>query len=444
MTPRLRAAALARRRPGAVCGHERRSPGHGALPGHAHAAGERRVRRSRSRRASPSGAAGAGSPCEERASGAFVGVAGLAPVRFEAHFTPAVEIGWRLARAAWGRGYATEAARATVAFAFDELGLEEVVALAVPANARSRAVMDRLGMTHDPADDFDLPELPADSPLRRHVLYRLSAERWACARAVTRLAARLGPRPDARRGARAAGAARRARRAAGALGARRRRRRLARRDRRARAGAPGARRSSSRRAAGAPRSSTPRRARATGDVLLFLHADSRLPRDAYASLARGLAHAGRRRRQLRAALRRRRRASSACSAPCTASSAATASTTATRRSGCAARRSTRSAATARSRSWTTTTSSGAWSARPHALPARPGDDVGPALARDGDPAHGARLVRHPLAVRRRRLAAAARAPVPRRALTLSARSPRPPWSAPGRACRRTWPCSRRS
>ena len=115
----------------------------------------------------------------ERASGAFIGIAGLAPVRFEAHFTPAVEIGWRLARAAWGKGYATEAARACVGFAFGELGLEEVVALAVPANARSRAVMHRLGMTHDPADDFDLPDLPARSPLRRHVLYRLTAERWA-------------------------------------------------------------------------------------------------------------------------------------------------------------------------------------------------------------------------------------------------------------------------
>ncbi len=97
---------------------------------------------------------------EERASGAFAGVAGLAPVRFEAHFTPAVEIGWRLARAAWGQGFATEAARAAVAFAFGELGLDEVVALAVPANARSLAVMRRLGMTHDPADDFDHPTCP--------------------------------------------------------------------------------------------------------------------------------------------------------------------------------------------------------------------------------------------------------------------------------------------
>ena len=110
----------------------------------------------------------------ERASGAFLGFGGLARVRFEAHFTPAVEIGWRLARAAWGHGYATEAARAAVAFAFDELGLDEVVAFAVPANERSVAVMRRLGMTHDEAGDFDHPLLAADSPLRRHVLYRLA------------------------------------------------------------------------------------------------------------------------------------------------------------------------------------------------------------------------------------------------------------------------------
>ena len=121
---------------------------------------------------------------EERASGTFAGIAGLAPVRFEAHFTPAVEIGWRLARPAWGQGFATEAARAAVTFAFGELDLEEVVALTVPANARSRAVMRRLGMTHDPADDFDLPDLPAESPLRRHVLYRLTVERWASHPAV--------------------------------------------------------------------------------------------------------------------------------------------------------------------------------------------------------------------------------------------------------------------
>lgn len=119
---------------------------------------------------------------EERASGAFVGVAGLAPVRFEAPFTPAVEIGWRLAREAWGQGFATEAARASVTFAFDELGLDEVVALAVPSNERSLAVMRRLGMTHDPADDFAHPLVPDDHPLRGCVLYRLTRQRWASKR----------------------------------------------------------------------------------------------------------------------------------------------------------------------------------------------------------------------------------------------------------------------
>ncbi len=119
---------------------------------------------------------------QERASGAFVGVAGLAPVRFEAPFTPAVEIGWRLVRGAWGKGFATEAARASVTFAFDELGLDEVVALAVPANEKSLAVMRRLGMTHDPADDFAHPLVPEDDPLCLCVVYRLTRERWAQSR----------------------------------------------------------------------------------------------------------------------------------------------------------------------------------------------------------------------------------------------------------------------
>ena len=114
---------------------------------------------------------------EERAGGDFLGFTGMSRVPFAAHFTPAVEIGWRLARAAWGHGFATEAARAVVAFAFDEVGLDEVVAFASPANARSLAVMGRLGMTRDPADDFDHPLLPVDSPLRRHALYRLRAAR---------------------------------------------------------------------------------------------------------------------------------------------------------------------------------------------------------------------------------------------------------------------------
>jgi ribosomal-protein-alanine N-acetyltransferase len=109
----------------------------------------------------------------------FIGFVGLNRVGFEAHFTPAVEIAWRLSRDAWGQGYATEAAREACRIAFADLALPELVAFTVPRNTRSRAVMERLGMTHDPRDDFDHPELPEGHPLRRHVLTRLSAERWA-------------------------------------------------------------------------------------------------------------------------------------------------------------------------------------------------------------------------------------------------------------------------
>ena len=110
---------------------------------------------------------------EVHESGEFIGFAGLAVPSFEAHFTPAVEVGWRLARSAWGHGYATEAARAALAFGFDDVGLEEVVSFTIQANHRSRAVMERLGMSHDLRDDFDHPALPAGHPQRRHVLYRL-------------------------------------------------------------------------------------------------------------------------------------------------------------------------------------------------------------------------------------------------------------------------------
>jgi RimJ/RimL family protein N-acetyltransferase len=113
---------------------------------------------------------------EEHASGRFLGFTGLNPVGFEASFTPAVEVGWRLACDAWGCGYATEAARAALDCAFDWLGLDEVVSFTAAGNARSVAVMERLGMSHDPADDFDHPLLPAGDPLRRHLLYRVRAQ----------------------------------------------------------------------------------------------------------------------------------------------------------------------------------------------------------------------------------------------------------------------------
>jgi len=102
----------------------------------------------------------------------FLGVVGLETVSYQAHFTPAVEVAWRLARPFWDRGYATESARAAVDYGFDELGLREIVALTVPANQRSRRVMERLGMTRAPEDDFDHPRVPG-GPLKRHVLYRL-------------------------------------------------------------------------------------------------------------------------------------------------------------------------------------------------------------------------------------------------------------------------------
>jgi RimJ/RimL family protein N-acetyltransferase len=104
--------------------------------------------------------------------GRFIGVVGLGVVVYEAPFTPAVEVAWRLARVCWTRGYATEAAKAAVDYGFAKLGLSEIVALTVPDNQRSRRVMERLGMTHSPADDFDHPNLP-EGPLKRHVLYRL-------------------------------------------------------------------------------------------------------------------------------------------------------------------------------------------------------------------------------------------------------------------------------
>jgi RimJ/RimL family protein N-acetyltransferase len=103
----------------------------------------------------------------------FVGFIGLVNVSFEAHFTPCVEIGWRIARAHWGRGYATEGAQAALSAGFEAVGLAEIVSFTIPANARSRRVMEKLGMIHDPAGDFDNPRIPVGSPIRRHVLYRI-------------------------------------------------------------------------------------------------------------------------------------------------------------------------------------------------------------------------------------------------------------------------------
>ena len=115
---------------------------------------------------------------ERQVDGHFLGFTGLSRPSFEAHFTPAVEVGWRLARDAWGQGYATEAAEAALRFGFETIGLAEIVSFTVPANVRSRAVMERLGMTHLATDDFDHPKLLEGHPLRRHVLYRLTRDGW--------------------------------------------------------------------------------------------------------------------------------------------------------------------------------------------------------------------------------------------------------------------------
>jgi RimJ/RimL family protein N-acetyltransferase len=103
----------------------------------------------------------------------FIGFVGLVVPAFEAHFTPCIEIGWRLAADHWGQGYATEAALASARHAFDVVGVEQLISFTASQNVRSQAVMRRIGMTHDPADDFDHPRLPPGHHLRRHVLYRL-------------------------------------------------------------------------------------------------------------------------------------------------------------------------------------------------------------------------------------------------------------------------------
>jgi RimJ/RimL family protein N-acetyltransferase len=104
----------------------------------------------------------------------FAGYIGLARVTFQARFTPCVEVAWRLAAEFWGRGYATEGAMAALRFGFQSLMLSEIVSFTVPANRRSIAVMERIGMTRNQNDDFEHPRLPEGHHLRHHVLYRKS------------------------------------------------------------------------------------------------------------------------------------------------------------------------------------------------------------------------------------------------------------------------------
>ncbi|WP_420421959.1 GNAT family N-acetyltransferase [Simkania sp.] len=103
----------------------------------------------------------------------FIGFVGLHLQAFEAHFTPCIEIGWRLAHQYWGKGYAYEAASKVLAYAFETLKLEEIVAFTLPSNTPSRKLMEKLGMTYDPKDDFENSKLPQGHPMRPHVLYRM-------------------------------------------------------------------------------------------------------------------------------------------------------------------------------------------------------------------------------------------------------------------------------
>lgn len=108
-----------------------------------------------------------------------IGFTGLSPVRFDARFTPAVEIGWRFQKSSWGQGYATEAALALLAHGFEDLRLTEIVSFAVASNILSIAVMKRIGMRREPGLDFDHPRVPQSHPhLRRHAFYRLTQDDW--------------------------------------------------------------------------------------------------------------------------------------------------------------------------------------------------------------------------------------------------------------------------
>ncbi len=115
---------------------------------------------------------------QEPSAGRFAGFVGLWTATFDAPFTPAVEVGWRLDSWAWGRGYATEAAERVLADGFERLDLPEIVSFTAAINLGSRRVMEKLGMTTDAGEDFDHPRVPAGSPLVHHVLYRLTRANW--------------------------------------------------------------------------------------------------------------------------------------------------------------------------------------------------------------------------------------------------------------------------
>ena len=111
----------------------------------------------------------------------FIGFVGLNFAKFDAHFTPALEVGWRLDRPYWGFGYASEGGRAALRFAFGNLDVDEVVSFTTVGNKRSRRVMERLGLRRDPRDDFEHPNLPEGHRIRPHVLYRIDRAAWESA-----------------------------------------------------------------------------------------------------------------------------------------------------------------------------------------------------------------------------------------------------------------------
>ncbi len=111
---------------------------------------------------------------EEKSSGTLIGYIGLNPPKWEAHFTPCIEIGWRLGSQYWNKGYATEGAKAVLDFGFNKCDLTEIVSFTVPANVRSIRVMEKIGMHRDIKDDFPHPRLTHDHKLSQHVLYRIN------------------------------------------------------------------------------------------------------------------------------------------------------------------------------------------------------------------------------------------------------------------------------
>ena len=119
---------------------------------------------------------------ELKETGALLGFVGLQYIDYEARFTPAVEIGWRLCSAYWGSGYASEGALAALEYGFNECGLKKVVSFTVPANLRSQRVMQKIGMQRDFGGNFAHPKLPTDHPLSQHILYRITKAAYLQAR----------------------------------------------------------------------------------------------------------------------------------------------------------------------------------------------------------------------------------------------------------------------